>query len=255
MNNYIIGTATATISDVNINSPEFRNTSRNMVLAHTVLGKIFSSHEQLLGFLKQSTTGVFVGTSRGELKCSSDFLRSVAVDGIARPILFQNSLHNSILGFITKTYGLTGPSFTLSNRYFSGEDALCLACDLLDAQLIRYALVVGVDTIPLGIEAIFCSTYAKDVKISEGAGAVLLTNEQNLGTIKGYLGPKAIIQDVKYNRTKTALSAMGFDKKDYYDSNAIQELGMAVEANSYKVEIKKPDGSSSVLSLGFGFKY
>ena len=255
MDNYIIGTATAKINDVNMTSPEFRNTSRNMVLAHTAMGKIFSSHEQLLGFLKQSTTGVFVGTSRGELKCSSDFLRSVAVDGIARPILFQNSLHNSILGFITKTYGLTGPSFTVSDRHFSGEDALCLACDLLDAQIIQYALVIGVDTIPSGIEEIFYTTYAKGVKIVDGAGAVLLTNGYNLSAIKEYIGPKAIIKNIKYNRTKANYTTKDLDKKDYYDSNAIQELGRAIEMNCSSIEIKKPDGSSSVLSLGFGFKY
>ncbi|MCX6112773.1 MAG: beta-ketoacyl synthase N-terminal-like domain-containing protein [Proteobacteria bacterium] len=251
MNNYILGTATVGINDINMMQPEFRNTSRNMVLAHTALGRIFSSHDSLLEFLKQNTTGIFVGTSHGELQCSSDFLRYIEMEGLARPILFQNSLHNSILGFVTKAYGLTGPSFTISSQHFSGEDALCLACDVLDSQMIQYALVVGVDTIPSGIEDIFYSTYKKDVKLVEGAGAVLLTNKQNLSAISDYIRPKAIIRDVKCNKTKAVGTTENVNEKGYYDSNAIEKLCKAVETNIARVDTEKPDGSSSVLSLGF----
>jgi hypothetical protein len=251
MDNYVIKAVTAEINDINMANPEFRNTSRNMVLAHTALDKIFSSHAFLLEFLKQKTTGVFVGTSHGELQCTSDFLRSIAVDGLARPILFQNSMHNSILGFVTKTYGLTGPSFTVSSQYFSGEDALCLACDALDSQMIQYALVIGVDTIPSGIENLFYATYEKGVKLVEHAGAVLLTNKQNLSTISEYITPKAIIRNIKCSKTKANCITENFNKKDYYDSNAIEELDKAIGISSSSVEIGKPDGSSSVFSLEF----
>ena len=252
MSNYIIGATTSNITDTNMTTPEFRNTSLNMALAHSVLGKIFTSNISLLDFLKQNTTGIFIATSHGELQCSKDFLRSIAIDGIARPILFQNSLHNSILGFVTKAYGLTGPSFTVSSQYFSGEDALCLACDLLDSQIIQYALVVGVDTIPAGIEPLFSALYREDIKLVEGAGALLLTNEQNLAAISHYATPKALINDIKYNR---GLSSTGTrvpsSKKGYYDANAIEELARALGTNNANVEIEKPDGTSSSYSLEF----
>ena len=120
---------------------------------------------------------VIVATSHGELESTVGFFEALEMERAARPLLFQSSLHNSTLGFLCKTFSLTGPGLTVSNSTRSGEDALSLA-DTLLFKTVDYCLVVGVDGLVPRIQKAFESMYPPGTKTGEGASALLLTNTQ-----------------------------------------------------------------------------
>lgn len=239
--------------------PRFRNTTKNMMLAYLALNQIIGASA-----LPQNETGLFVATGHGELEASVDFLKTLAVAGVARPILFQNSLHNSILGFLTRTFSLTGPSLTLSNRFFSGEDALDTAIGFLKNGRINYALVVGVDSIPRDLAAILPKMYPHELALGEGAAALLLANENALRMLSAkpaevFYITKLAFQQVRYSCLPYPLKEDGklattqlFDiGKPFYDADAIEKIVQHLDEKQFTGELTlhKPDGSSSHLEI------
>ena len=65
---------------------------------------------------------------------------------LARPLLFQNSLHNSSAGMVSLHYGLTGPVITTSHPLTLSQDSLNLAELMLSSNLCSFVFVVNVET-------------------------------------------------------------------------------------------------------------
>jgi Beta-ketoacyl synthase, N-terminal domain len=212
--------------------PKFRRATRNMALAYLTISDLcetlpsgwLESHADRLAFV--------VGTSHGELEPTVQFLRGLGSSGIARPFVFQNSLHNATLGFLSQIFGFRGPAFTVSHHYFSGEDALEIAIDLLSDVSSPYALVVGIDGLISGTERAFQSTYPPGTELREGAGAVLL------GPLdETRLTPLAWLGDCRRERTSLSPST-----SPHYDANAVEALARAVrEGAPSPLELVKPN--------------
>ncbi|MGE3759614.1 MAG: beta-ketoacyl synthase chain length factor, partial [Pseudobdellovibrionaceae bacterium] len=86
-----------------------------------------------------------------------DFLSGFHETQTPSPILFQNSLHNSTLGFTTIHLGLTGPALTVSADKATISSALETAQSLLEVT--PYALVCFVDYIPTELEPYYLARY------------------------------------------------------------------------------------------------
>jgi len=233
----ILSTGLGHVDESAFADPRFRKATRNMLLALTAAEECLSSvavDPRHLGFV--------LGSSHGELEMTLSFLKTLAQSGVARPLLFQNSLHNSTAGFVAMTHKISGPLLTVSNLHFSGEDALSTGRSLLLDGLCSFCLVLGVDVrLPdLGPELELNSMNSPLRR--EGAAAVLLAireaaEEQGLP----YLGQLLAIQN-NYRRSENAKP-----QQPHYDSDAVEHLVCALRSNENPtpLNLTKPDGSSA----------
>ncbi len=118
--------------------PEFRRATRNQKLAYFV-------SKQCLTDQKLDNCALIVATQHGELETTTQYLTQLELTQTPSPLLFQNSLHNSTLGFLSRLFAIRGPGFTVSDGLHSKSEARELAALLLQST-VEYCLVVSVDT-------------------------------------------------------------------------------------------------------------
>lgn len=219
----------------------FRKTSTNMKLSFLAANQILARHPDI----KRSNLAIVLGTSHGELEATNGFLTHLKKTGFARPILFQNSLHNSTLGFISQHFQITGSTITLSNQYFTGEKTLEMAQVLLNDGPETHCLAIGVDSIPENLKSVMQKMYPDDVTLSEGGcGAVLLTQKQHHKENK-------IQFNLKFNRINYENHLeKNFFFTSYYDSNCIEILARAfLGKKDEDIFLHKPDGTRSHIEF------
>lgn len=134
-------------------APAFRKASLNMIMASVVCEKAI----QQIADVPKADVGFILGTHFGELDSTLEFLRTYHETQVPRPILFQNSLHNSTLGFITIQLGLTGPSLTVTTDCETVSSAMLMAETLLEKS--RYVLVCLIDCIPEKLTPYYLKRY------------------------------------------------------------------------------------------------
>ncbi|MES2855744.1 MAG: beta-ketoacyl synthase chain length factor [Bdellovibrionota bacterium] len=124
----------------------------------------------LLDKSKTMNVGLVLNSGFGELESTGDFLKAFSETGLARPLLFQNSLHNSTTGFLAIRLGLQGPVLTVNHREEGGRHAFETAETLIRAGTCEACLVVSVETVPaqfetesgFGLESASCIVLASD---------------------------------------------------------------------------------------------
>ncbi len=126
-------------------NPALRKATRNMRFAVECVERALQQASNWLG-LDFETIALIVGTNSGELDTSAEFLLTHAKSGLARPLLFQNSLHNSTAGFLSIHFGLRGPIFTISSGERTPGDCVELAHLLMESGQCRAAVVVLVES-------------------------------------------------------------------------------------------------------------
>ncbi len=154
--------------------PAWRKATRNMILAT-------ASQERALAGLPEiarADMGLVLGSVSGELDTSVDFLATLAKSGLARPLLFQNSLHNATTGFSTIHFRLGGPSFTVSASERTPGECVRLAGDLIRLRHCALCLVTIV-------EGHKNTSGLLGESVGEGAASVVLGN---------MVGPKAVAE-------------------------------------------------------------
>jgi 3-oxoacyl-(acyl-carrier-protein) synthase len=209
----IVGMGTA--KSVNLGAmkakPEFRKATLNMMLAAA------SQDEALAPLTLQSETltssMMILGSSYGELGVTIGFLEYLSQSGVARPLLFQNSLHNSTLGFLAMRLNLQGPAFTVSNGVLTGENSIELACTWLRDKKMPLCIVTCVDSI---VTQLRLDDQLPIGSRGEGAGTLLLAQME---TAKQYGWPILGLE----------ASLHGHDKYDQlaanaYHSDAVERL-------------------------------
>ena len=116
-----------------IPAPAWRKATRNMIMAVKSMEQALLQTPMLME-QKRSDLGLVVGTSSGEIETSAEFIITLAKTGVARPLLFQNSLHNATSGFASIHFGITGPTFSISDRERTPVEAMYLADLLLEEK-------------------------------------------------------------------------------------------------------------------------
>lgn len=122
--------------------PAFRRATDSMILTATVGRTLLDQIPQA----KPGEVSLIVGTHFGEVHSSLEFLRNLYSAQTASPTHFQNSLHNSTLGFTAIQLKLTGPALTVSADKLTAPAAQETALQML--ELTPYALLCLVDVIP-----------------------------------------------------------------------------------------------------------
>lgn len=132
-------------------SPEFRKCTPKMQLASVSIRRALESlqkHKNGSALVDRGALGFVLNSGYGELEATTGFLKTFSETGVARPMMFQNSLHNSTTGFCAIHFGLEGPALTLNHRVFGGEHAILLAETLLVDGDCDACLVTTVETVP-----------------------------------------------------------------------------------------------------------
>lgn len=138
-----IADATVTLDQIDLNQlpPEYRKATNNMTVATMAC-------EQALELTKiqRHQISFILSTRFGEVQDSLQFLKTYRESQTARPILFQNSLHNATLGFVSLRLNLQGPLLTTSSSTLSAKAELDLADGLL--ELTPYVMICSIDGVP-----------------------------------------------------------------------------------------------------------
>lgn len=121
--------------------PEFRRATRAMRICADLVDSLLKASP----VSDRSRLGIILGTSLGELETTTEFLSTMATANLARPLLFQNSLHNATTGFLTLHFKITGPSATISNRTQSSSDTLDLALSWIQDGAADSVLAITAD--------------------------------------------------------------------------------------------------------------
>ncbi len=231
---------------------DFRKATRNMMLAWLAVEEALAP----LGGVLPEESAMVLGSGFGELEVTRNFLKGLADSGLARPLLFQNSLHNATLGFLAMKLELRGPSITLSNRCFTGENCLETAMQLLEQGPSRYCLAIGVDTLVPELAEALNAIYPVPVTIGEGAAALLLTNDEGLRQLT--LPALATLHDVSYAWEDSATSdGTTRDFHGYYEADAVEKLARRLRDERSAgalttLKLHKPDGTHSFLQWSLG---
>jgi hypothetical protein len=102
----------ADLARLHISEDLLRKTSPSMQLAMCAVGELLRAYPQL----DTEGMGLVVGSHLGELENTLNFLKTYYDSGLARPVLFQNSLHSSIAGFLNLQFNIRGPTTLTSFR-------------------------------------------------------------------------------------------------------------------------------------------
>jgi 3-oxoacyl-(acyl-carrier-protein) synthase len=137
------------VSDVDsgLVDPIFRKATTNMSLAYGACKNVLNqARQQLCHSIESEQLGLILSTQFGEVSSSLEFLRTYKQTQIPRPILFQNSLHNSTLGFVAIHLKIKGPAITLSSDRCSEESVRHTSEALLSQT--KYLITCFVDHVP-----------------------------------------------------------------------------------------------------------
>lgn len=218
-----------------------RKASFEMCMAFECLEKISTEIKELQNKFGAANVTFICGTSHGSLYATKDFLTGLAKTNRARPFLFQNSLHNSITGFLCQQFNLKGPSFTISTGDSTGENCLDLAQDLITSGFTKTCVVLSVDGLVKGFNDILQS-YVKTHSLTEGAGALIVSSEEALNSV-----PLSRIS-IEEQTAPTDVQPADF----YYDSNCIEHIVNALETKTVLVNRHRPISKKlSKISLQF----
>jgi 3-oxoacyl-[acyl-carrier-protein] synthase II len=123
--------------------------SRSALLGAAAIENLAAECAGLLPEEAPGECGLVVGTAFGHVESKADFHHAAVTEGVGlvSPIVFPNTLINSIAGHAAILFGLTGPNSTVCSGRRSGIEAILRAATLIRAGRARRAIVVGCDEV------------------------------------------------------------------------------------------------------------
>ena len=187
----------------------WRKATRNMIMATASIERALQTAPGLIDSARDEI-GLVLGSNSGELETSSEFLTTLSRTRVARPVLFQNSLHNATTGFASIHFRLTGPTFTVSSGRQNPREALILAQALMAEEFCRACLVTLVEAHKLLANFIGCS-------VAEGAATVLLARQDFAASVGMASAPELQLEEwagdfpvIKENTPLFAIDSLPF---------------------------------------------
>ena len=167
----IVGASAITSKDlVDFNvPPAWRKATRNMILS--TLSQERAMHGLNLETHTIEQMGLVLGSNSGELDTSADFLLTFFKTKMARPLLFQNSLHNATTGFSAIHWQIKGPSISVSCGQKTSMESLLTAKALIDSGQCELCIMTLVEVHQRLAQMI-------DVEVNEGAVSLVIGSEQ-----------------------------------------------------------------------------
>ncbi len=149
MNNIALISA-VTIDSGNIALPpgsarELRRADNLTRMAVAAVSRCLGQAGGAAGLAELDRLAICVGHGAGAIETNLAFVESFFAhkDMCGSPTLFSHSVHNTVAGYISRIYGIEGPSMTLTDFAWPFVSALEQAVCLIRAGMAPAALVVG----------------------------------------------------------------------------------------------------------------
>ncbi len=215
--------------------PENRKKTINTLLAREVIRDLISIFhgEDHFGF----QFDLILCTGDGELSQTFQFYQNLALKNYARPILFQNSLHNSTLGALSLEISGMQSGMSISNGCLSYENGIDLA---LNRQTDIPIIIVGVDSYPKELIDMKSSSYDGHVRLTNGACGALFTKIEKLEE-------GIIIEKIQY-KFGTSNDKQG-ELLDFYPSDGLLDLVGLYSSAKSSLTIQRPNNTKVIYSL------
>lgn len=204
---------------------ENRKRSKNMVLASEIVKELFVLANKKM---EVREIDLLFCSGEGEIQQTYDFFANLNL-GRARPILFQNSLHNSTLGALSLEVPHIASGITISSGDVSFESAIDTA---LSSPSELPVLILGVDAYNDEIGVIRQKNYGSKVELTSGGCAALFIPESH-PLFNQISGP--IIQDIKFETTTEEASF-----KNYYPANGMEIIAPLLHSGIKSFSIIRP---------------
>jgi hypothetical protein len=226
------------ISDIydQISSPKNRRSTANMIMAQHLVTTVL---ENLNEELKGNKIDIIFCTAEGELDQTYKFYDGLSNQGIARPIFFQNSLHNSTLGSVSIKHKNLSLGVTIASGDVSFENAVTL-------QLVSPSknpfIIVSVDSYPEHVLEIKLSRYnnVKSLSSEANIGLFLPESHPSFSNTKGL-----IIKDVNYKVETGPLDTL----THHSPTNTLSKIK---ETPNYTTTMKIPRPNGMISTFTFG---
>ena len=197
------------LQDIESTSMDDRKKSHNMVFAITAVQEICETHKDITEF------DMIFCTGEGEIGQTFEFYKNMANGERARPLVFQNSLHNSTLGALSLAISKASSGITVSNGDLSCEMSLDMA---LTSKSSRPLLIIGTDVYNDKILEIRENYYKGKVDLVSGACAALFLPETS-PLFKTHSGP--VLADINITKLKESHSE---HFSSYYPANGLEAI-------------------------------
>jgi len=158
----------------------------------TIVAMTLALNDAGVKTFESESTALVAGVTQGALNYTQQYHRTLITEGVdnVSPILFSDSVLNAHAGNGAICFGIKGAVHTLVGGATISLKALKLACRMLNSGVIESSIVVSAEE--LNELSSFChSRLGMDI-LSEGAGAVLIENED---TMRG-LSPYCVISGI-----------------------------------------------------------
>jgi hypothetical protein len=216
------------IDPVILEQEENRKKTPNMILAEDTLSKLITKAQEISHDLTHQFD-LYLCTGEGELSKTIEFYQGWVSQNRARPIIFQNSLHNSTLGALSLTFPGVSAGFTISNGETSCEMAIDMALSMTSKNPI---IIIGLDVYIEEIKKIKQGHYDTAVELASGACSALFIPSAH-PLFDKFPGP--IIKDIKIEHKENNDSF-----KDHYPANGLEKIcKLMKEKSSFKINRPK----------------
>jgi len=240
------GFATESATDRIRMIPDFRKATRNMAMAYASLENLIRDFPN--DVFREA--GLVFGSSHGELETTKEFLKTLAEAKVARPILFQNSLHNSTVGFLAMKLGITAPTVTLSNGMYTAEDVFEAAWTLLVDGMLDSAFVTVADGVVPELRCVMEMNHRPTgMGLGEGAATLLLTTKPEIFSSPWIARFTEGFRDIRAQPAPNARCVSVADSVPDYDTNTLERLARTIgEGVSGTTFFAKRDGGFSEIA-------
>ena len=215
--------------------PAWRKATQNMML-------VCAAIERALMPLKsefdksRADFALILETSSGEVGASAEFIRDWSQSRLARPVLFQNSLHNATTGFASIVFGITAPTLTISAR---SEEALRTAETLLRGGLCRFCIIATAEVHKK------LAVLADKNDLQEGAAALIVTNTQ--GVLESKSKVLADLKNLETVREPVSEKLLNQDPLLSFEQDFIFQLIQKIEAGDRQLVVQRPNWGQSKI--------
>lgn len=200
-----------------------RKKSSNMLFAIAAANDIFAQLKDH-PILNNILIDVIFCTGEGELSQTLEFYKNLANGERARPLVFQNSLHNSTLGTLSLAISPIASGTTLSNGDISFEMALDCALASTSSNPI---LIIGTDVYnEKSLEMRKQGTYNDQIELVSGSCAGLFIPKSS--PFYDHFKAPAIF-DIQIKTVPTTHTEFF---PSYYPSNGLEFINEALKTSS-----------------------
>jgi hypothetical protein len=186
-----------------------RKKSINMVFAGQLVKDLL---KKIPPHFNLSSVNLILCSGEGELQQTFEYFRNLAQER-ARPILFQNSLHNSTLGSLSLEVPNIASGITVSNGDVSFESGIDIA---LSSPSSLPFLIVGVDAYNEELKKIRSTDYGNKVELASGGCAALFIPSSH----KQFLELKGpVIRDISFSHAESTRT-----HNEYYPAGGMEYI-------------------------------